>query len=402
MTVQTTSNLSNALRAQYLEDYIKAAQMVRLYDQFSFPVGQDMSALTKGSSVVVNFLADMEPGSTTISETADVTPSTVRDATVSVTPTSRWGAIQVSEKLLNQSYTPYGQERFAMIGKNQMETVDVLAQAAATKGSNWSSYAQTARTSLDAAANYYLTETVFTNANADLQTLKVPAFVDAGRNMWGCIIHPYAFADLRASTNILSVGAYQKANIILAHELGELGPFKLIVNPWAKVFWGGGTTNGTSVSTTLAASTTANLALATTIEVAANTNITAGIWLNIGTQETGSTHYPTNERVRVAATPSGTTVTIIGEGANGGLRFDHAAGVAVTRNDSVGTAVFGGPRSLAKVYDTNVGEFGEVVGPKKQGLLDQFESLGWKYYGDYGRVSESWLLRYEHTFSRDA
>jgi N4-gp56 family major capsid protein len=402
MTVQTTSNLSSALRAQYLEDYIAAAKMVRLYDQLAYPIGKDMSGLTKGSSVVVNFISDLEPGTSVISEIADVTPSTQRDATASITPTSRWGAIQVSEKLMNTAYTPYGAQRFAAIGKQQMESVDLLAQAQATKGANWSSYAQTARASLDAGTNYYLNEGVFTNAHSDLQTLKVPSFVDAGRNMWMCIMHPYGFADLRASTNILATGNYQKSNIILAHELGELGPFKLVVSPWAKVFWGAGLANGTDVDTTLAASTTANLALATTIEVAANTNITAGIWLNIGTKESGSTHYPTNERVRVAATPDATTVTIIGEGANGGLRFDHAVGAVVNRDDSVGTAVFGGNQSLAKVFDTNVGEFGQTVGPKKQGLLDQFESLGWKFYGDYDVISESRLLRYEHTFSRDA
>lgn len=401
MTVQTTSNLSNALRAQYLEDYVQGAKMVRLYDQLAYPVGKDMATLTEGSSVVVNFVSDLAPATSAISETTDLTPATVRDGTASITPTSRANAIQCSEKLLNQSYTPYGQERFRIIGENMMESVDLLAQAAATKGSLWSSYGNTARTSLDAGANYRLTESAFTNAQADLETMKVPQFMDAGRGVWMALMHPYAFADLRASSAILAVGEYQKANIILNFELGEFGPFKLVVSPFAKVFWGVGAANTTDVDTTIATSSTANIALAKTIEVAAAGSIAAGQWLNIVTaKESSTTHYATTERVKVASI-SGTTVTIVGSGPNGGLRFDHSVGDVVNHDDSVGTCVFGGPKSLAKVWDTNVGEYGETVGPKKQGLVDQFESLGWKFYGDYGRPVESWLLRYEHTFSRD-
>jgi N4-gp56 family major capsid protein len=401
MTVQTTSNLSNALIARYIADYIQAAKLIRLYDQISVPVGKEMGVYTEGSSVNVNFASDLPPSTTAISEIADVVPSTVRDATAQVTWTSRRDAIQVSEKLMNSAYTPYGQERYKIIGRSQMESVDMVASAAANAGSIWDSYAHTARTSLDAAANYYITTAVFTNAQADLETMQVPSFVDAGRSMWSAFLHPYVFADLRAATTILAVGEYQKANIILSHELGELGPFKLVVSPFVKTFWSGGVANASPVATTIATSTTANLALAKTIEVAANTNISAGKFLTIGTLETGSTHYTTNERVRVVSVSS-TTITIAGSGSNGGLRFDHAVGETVSNADSVHSILFAGPESLAKVYDVNTGEFGETVGPLKQGLLQQWESLGWKWYGNYSRIVEPRLFRYECTSSRDA
>jgi N4-gp56 family major capsid protein len=402
MTVQTTSNLSDSLKAEYLEDYIKAAQLVRTYDNLSTPVGADMSRLGKGTSVIIPFIGDLEPGTTTISETADVTPSTVGDTTASITPTSRWGAIQCSEKLLNMAYTDYGAERFAMIGKNQMETVDLLAQDVATTGAIRRSYAATARSSLDAATNYYLTSSVFGSVAADLQTLKVPTFMDGGRSMWTAIIHPYALTDFLASADILAVGEYQKANIILGHELGEYGQFKIVCTPWAKVFWAAGAANASPIATTIAASATANLQLAKTIEVAANTNMGAGDRVLVGTIETGNARYPTNEFVTVVSVSS-TTITIAGEGANGGLRFDHAVGETVSNADNVGCAVFGGPKSLMKVWDSNMdSEYGTIVGPKTQGLLDQFQSLGWKFYGNYGLPIETRIVRYEHTFSRDA
>lgn len=397
--VQITSNLSNSRWAKYIPDYMRAAMFYRVYDALAKPVGRDMADLYRGSSIVMNFLSDLEPASTAIPENADVTPVSFRDATVTITPTSRYNAIQVSELLMNSASTNYAKERYELLGKNMMESVDLLAQAAATQGLVVSR--ATARTSLDAGtASHLLNASAFVNATADLQTFKVPGWEDpaSGQPKWFAIMHPYAFADLRDDTDITAISQYQQASILLRYELGELGPFKLVVTPWAKVFWGGGAANGSAIETTLASAANA---LATTISVAAATNIDVGDRVMIGTHETGNTHYATNEIVTVTSV-SGTDIGIAGEGANGGLRFDHALGEAVSNDDSVATVVFGGPESLMKVYDPQVGEFGQVVGPKKEGLLDQFESLAWKWYGTYARPIENRIVRKEVALSRDA
>ena len=49
-----------------------------------------------------------------------------------------------------------------------------------------------------------------------------------------------------------------------------------------------------------------------------------------------------------------------------------------------------------------MGEFGEVVGPKTSGLLDQFNSVGWKFYGGYGLLTENRILRNEVSTSYEA
>jgi N4-gp56 family major capsid protein len=371
----------------------------RVYDAMAKPIGKNMLDLYKGSSIVLNFLSDLEPGVATIPEDTDVSPSSFRDATASVSPTSRYKAIQVSEKLLNSASTNYAQERFEILGKNMMESIDLLAMASATQGPLVSRGA--ARASLDAGtAAHRLTAAAFLEATADLQNFKVPGWEDpkSGMPKWFAVMHPYAFADLRDDTDITAISQYQNASILLRYELGELGPFKLIVTPWAKTFWGGGAANGTAVETTLNGAVSA---LDKTVVVAADTNIAAGQKILIGTHETGNTHYPKNEQVTVLSIAS-TTVTIAGEGANGGLRFDHASGEAFSNDDSVGTVVFGGPESLVKVYDPAVGEYGEVVGPKKDGMLDQFVSLAWKWYGAYARPIENRIIRQEVSFSRDA
>lgn len=373
----------------------------RLYDQAAQPYGQ-ASGLNPAffeNALQVPYLSDMEPATAAISETADITPQVLRDTTSSITPTSRGAALQWSQELDLKAFTNYGEMRFKALGKNMMESLELLAQAAALQGGLL--IRAVARASLDAGTTAHnLSPAAFEEASSMLATLKAPAFVGNGRSQWFAIMHPQAYHDLRNSGNVESVALYQQKEIVLNHELGQLGPFKIIVSPWAKVFGAAGVDNASNADTTL--SSAAN-ALATQIVVASATNINSGDYLTIGTEETGNTFQPLNERVRVSsAYVSGTTVDIIGEGANGGLRFAHASSVAVRNADTVFPVLYAGPSSLAKVYATEVGEFGQVVGPKVDGLLDQFGSLGWKWWGQYGRFAESWLLRGEYSSSLEA
>jgi N4-gp56 family major capsid protein len=399
MSIQTTLNLTNAVRAQYLSKYVEAAELERVYDRYAVPVGKEgvEQAYWLGTQVQANFLSDLAPATAAISQTTDLTPATLRDATATITPTSRANAIQWAELLELSAYTNYGESRFMAIGKNQMESVDLLAQAAALQGGVVHSGA--VRASLDAGtAGHRFTDTAASIIDAKLQSMKCPAYVDGGRKMFFATMHPYAFHDLRLGGNVVNVGTYQDKRIIMNFEMGEIGPFKLIVTPWAKVFWGAGSDNAAAIATTLAA---AENALDTSISVASAASMVVGMRLNIGTEETANTHYETNESVLITDI-NGTDISIAGEGANGGLRFDHALGAAVRNADSVFPIVFGGPSSLAKIYDRSIGEYGQVVGPKRDGIVDQFATLGWKWYGNYGRWVESWVIRGEFASSLEA
>ena len=397
---QTTSNLTGARWAKYLQEYMRAAQFERAYDFFASGAvvpDERMADLWRSSSVNLNFISDMEPGTDTIPETLDVPSTAVRDATFQITPTSRYGLIEASETLVNSASSNYAEERAYILGKNHAETVDLVAKDKATQGGSVNRAA--ARASLDAGtAGHRLSRSIFMNAASDMMTKKVATFMNGGRAMWGALLPPYAFDDLLTSTGILETGEYQKASIILANELGELGRFKLFVTPWAKTFHAAGAANASAVGTTLNGAVNA---LAKTIVVTANTNMVVGGWLMIGTIETANTHQFNNERVQIVSINS-TTIGISGEGANGGLRFDHATGVTVSNADNVGTVVFGGTKSLAKIYDPQTGEFGDALPPEKTGALKHIYQLGWKWYGQYERWNESWLLRQEVSFSRDA
>lgn len=397
---QTTSNLSNSRWAKFLPDYIRAAEFERTYDFFASDAvvpDERMADLFRSSSVNLNFVSDMEPGTDTIPESLDVPSSAVRDATFQITPTSRYGLIEASELLMNSAATNYASERYYILGKNHAETIDLVAKNKAVTGG--SVVRAAARTSLDAGTAAHLLRRIdFMNSASDLMTKKVPTFMNGGRAMWGAVLPPYALDDLLTDTPILTTGEYQKASIVLSNELGELGRFKLFVTPWAKTFFGGGAANASAIETTLNGAVNA---LAKTIVVASATNIDVGDFVMIGTHETGDTHYVTNERVQVISV-SGTTIGVSGEGPNGGLRFDHASGDAVSNDDNVGTVTYGGTKSLAKIYDPITGEFGEVLPPEKTGALKHIYQLGWKWYGQYERWNESMLLRKEVAFGRDA
>ena len=399
--MSTVTNLSSSVRGRYINAYVQAAKARRVYDAYSMPISKDKEILQNASSVTVPYIGNMAITAQTISETVDIPAQNLRDTTASITPTSRGDAIQDSEKLLLESYADYGAKRFEILGENMIETLEALCIDSALAGSAVQRAA--ARASLDAgtAGNNFTDAELFKAGNM-LKEFRCPQVMDADGvavpSGFMASMHPDAYFDLMQGGHVTSIMNYQDKSILFAGEVGEIAGFRLISSPFAKVFIGAGADNG-SASGTLAASAAAN-ALATSIAVTTGTNLDSGRYVNIGTEETSTTFYPENERV--VNTNAGTTaINIVGGGPNGGLRYDHAALFAVNNNDSVYPVLFGGPHSLAKVYATEVGEYGEVVGPKPDGLLDQFVSLGWKWYGAYAIMNPNWLVRGEYSSSLD-
>lgn len=402
MALQTTSNLSNAVGTRYTTAYQRAAQLARLYDQLAAPVGAPQFDLETrrglGTTYTFNFISDMTPGSSAISETADIVPQYLRDATSTITPTSRGEALKWSQLLDLEAYTDYVAARAEVLGKNMMETVDNVAKGAALQGSLISR--AVARASLDAGTTTHnWTEAAIWTAMTTAESLKCPPFVDfRGRSMYMAIAHSDAYYDLFHGGNVVSAAIYGglPGATLLNGELGEIANCKLIISPWAKVFAGAGVAHGTSAAYTTSAAASA---LDKTVSVTTGTNIGNGRFCMIGTIETANTHYDDNERVKVVS--GTTTATIVGQGANGGLRFDHASGVSFDNHDSVYPVAYGSPMSLVKVFAQEVGEFGQLVGPKPDGLADQWTSYAWKWFGGYGRMAENYIMRGEYSSSLD-
>ncbi len=399
MTVETTSTLTGSIRARYRDTYLEAGKRQRVYDQFAIPFpGIGMDEAARGSSVVYPFLSGMTPGTTTISQVADVTPQILADATASISPTSRWGALQWSELLDIQVYTDYAQKRMEKLGEDQVITVEQLAVDVALAGA-WVERAA-ARGSLDAGTpSHRASDSVFRKMDGQMQAMRVPGYLnDSGdANTWAAIMTPYVFHDISESGNVDAIGLYQDQGIHLNWEVAMIGNFRLVSSAFAKTFFGAGADNAQPVATTLNGAV-GRLDKTVTTTADESSDAAYGLFLNIGTEETSTTFYADNEQVKLSSASS-EVLTIIGSGENEGLRFDHADLTAINNNDSVYTIVFGGPGSLVKLFVPSVGEFGEIVGPKESGILDQFASVGWKFYGNYGLISENRIVRGEYSTS---
>jgi N4-gp56 family major capsid protein len=416
----TTVGLTHALTTRYTQKYLRAAAVRRLYDQLALPVGAPQYDLETrrgmGTTYTFNFASDLTPGSTAISETVDIVPQILRDATSTITPTSRGEAIKWSQLMDLEAYTDFVAIRAEKIGENAMETIDNLAKAAALQGDLVSRGAAT-RILLDAGTTTMnWTEAMIWTAATMVQDLRCPPFINPnGTRQYIAIAHPDAYYDLFHGGNVITslIAGNVPGYTLFNAEIGSIANFKLLISPWAKVFGSAGLVNGTACGSTHvgyaitgysadgSTSFTAGAprALDKGLTVTTATNVGSGRLLTIGTCETANTHYDTNERVRWS---SGTTsMAFVGSGANGGLRFDHALTDTVMNDDSVYPVAYGAPGSLVKVYANEVGEFGEIVGPLEDGLARQWQSLAWKFFGNYGRVAENYILRGEYSSSLD-
>jgi N4-gp56 family major capsid protein len=405
MAIQATTNLTNAVGTRRFLKYLESAMMVRLYDQLSqdlavYAPQQQLEQLRgMGTSYTWNFLSKMTPATAAISEVFDVVAQFLRDAAATLTPTSRADGLQWTESLEIQAFTNYQEERMKVLGEGMMESIELLAQAEALTGGLVERAA--ARASLDAGTSgHRFSDAAMWKMASMVKMLKCPPFLKNGRPQHLAIGHSDLAYDLIQAGNLNSIAIYQDKEIVFRGEIGELAGFKMLLDPWGKVFGGAGIDNGTNVATTLSAAANA---LAKQIVVASATNITVGRSLTVGTEETANTFYPTNERVRVSADySSGTTVDIISTEGNNGLRYDHASGEAVRNADDVYPVVFGSPASMVKVYAQETGPFGKTVGPKPIGNAETFAGVFYKFYGGYGVPGDNWIARGEYSSSLQA
>ena len=405
MAIQTAAGsspniaLSNAVTTRYTQRYQRGAGMRRLYDQLAMPVGAPQFDLESrrgmGSTYTFNFLSEMAPGSTAISEITDITPQVLRDAVSTITPTSRGEALKWSELIDIEAYTDYVAARAEIVGMNAMETIDARARAAALQGALVVRAA--ARASLDGATSgHRWSSDALWAAASRIESLRCPPLMVNGRAQWLAIAHPDIYMDLLVDGDVNSVSLYQDKEILFRGELGQLANFKLIISPWAKIFGGAGVDGSTNMDTTLSAALDS---MAVTATVASSTGTAVGVYYTIGTEETGNTHYDDNEVVLNTTAAASTTITFAGQSPNGGVRFDHASGAAVRNADNVYPVAYGSNQSLVKVFAKEVGAYGEIVGPKFDGIANQFQSLAWKWYGGYGRIAENRILRGEYSSS---
>lgn len=372
----------------------------RTYDQLASRIQDTFEP--RGATIQLAWATPLVPRPTTAqgSETTDFEPQTYRDVTTTMTLVYIADGLKEHDMTRLKASLKLNKEE--IVGQLMGETIDALARRAATEGSVvvYGDGSISARTSLDlGTAAHRLTADNF-------------AFVNSMIGHWAngddslfAIVDDFQYADLLFSSGnkLIERAQYteQAGGVIYNFEAAKLAGVRIVRSPWAKAFYGAGAANASAVSTTIATSTTANKAGARTVEVAANTNIVAGMWLTIGTVQSSTESDDTliTEPVYVAATPSGTTVTIVGRGPGGGLLYDHAVGATVKNSDTAHCAVFGSKESLVVEFG-EYGRYGKSIAPFQDGNAKQWTTYSSKYFGNYARYNESKLVRVETSASK--
>lgn len=393
MAIQQSS--ATTILTQYEKKYRDGADFMRLYDQFAGVLRPTFEP--RGQTVTVLMGTDLvaRPTTAIASQTADFDPQTWGDVSTTVTADYYADGVKLHEKAQLINYSDVLAETSKKVGMLAQETIDALARRQATQGNLVFRGTNTTRAALDqGTAGDKMRQALFVKVNAINQHWNTNKFVD-GTTM--CVMSPFQFADLitESGSNILLSQGYTErgGSILLNYELAKLYGIRIVVAPHAKVCWGAGADNASNVDTTLSAAATAG---ATSVTVASATNIAAGMWCHIGSEQTGNESDATyiTEPVYVTGIVS-TTVSFIGSGPLGGLRFAHASGVSFRNADSAHIAVFGGPNSLAKIYDGGIGEYGELVPPFETGNAKQWTTISFKWWGGYGIINQGWLMRAE-------
>jgi hypothetical protein len=381
MAIQTSSNATAGNVTRYETKYRKSAMRQRTYDQYATRHKDTFEP--RGGTIQLAWATPLVPRPTTAlgSETTDFEPQTFRD--VSTTMTLVYIADGLKNHDLAKLKSSLNMDYPDIVGQLMGETIDALARRAATEGSVvvYGDGSVSARSSLDlGTSGHRLTADNFAFANALL------GHWAHGDDSLFCTVDDFTYMDLLFSSGnkLIERAIYTESagGVIYNFEAAKLAGIRIVRSPWAKAFYGAGAANASVVNTTLASSSTANKAGSRTIEVAANTNIVAGQWLTIGAIQTGAESDETiiTEPVLVATTPSSTTVSVIGLGPGGGLRFDHAVGATVKNPDTAHCAVFGSKESLIVAYG-EFGRYGKSVEPFQDGNAKQWTTYSAKFFG---------------------
>ena len=408
MTVTTTTVLSNSVQALYQAEFVMAAKRMYVYSQdpLAFTPAQGVIGVgNRGSSVNIPVFQRLIPSTAALSQTSDVTPIVFRDNLIEITPDMHGQAVQLSQKLSLTAFTDVERAAVINVAEAAADVRDRLARIQAVAGETvrFGGDATTRATVGTGASSYEMAYSDWLDAVAFLAGSRAPMLSDPAGV--AAIISHQTYADQIDDGTLILVGEYSAGAypFLLNYEIGtHIAGVRVLKSDFAKVFHGAGASITGGLEATVV-DTTAMVAGATFLDLPGTmTSGAVGDFIAVGTIETTAVGDPiVTETVMILSTGS-SAVPIVGGGPNGGFVFDHAAGVAVTAGSQVHAALFMTAEALAMVYtnDDGLGPDGLIIPPENTGLLKQFNSLGYKHFLGFGRMSENRLYRVEHEPSR--
>ena len=351
---------------------------------------QSTNATNRGVSVQFTIASDLSEATTALTETSDITPVSMSDSYVVVTPLEYGNAVQLTSKLGATAFMEVNPIAANIVGWNAGISTDGIARAAAGAGTNVAYTSGTTRAGL--AKTNTITGSDVRKAVASLRKNNVPTF----NGLYKGLIHPDASYDFRGATggtNWSDPHVYSDPSGIYNGVIGNFQGVQFMETPRAPLFSDGGT-NSYTISTIAVATSVATLTTSAAHGLAVGDTLTiSGATATSGTGSTSQVGF--NAQFTVATVPSTTTLTVSVAGLSN-VNAGTSLSLVVSAVDVYGTLVMG-RQALAKAFSTG-GGYGEqaiIVDVPVIDTLRRFTGIGWKHFVGYSVFRQAALYRIE-------
>ena len=351
---------------------------------------QSTNATNRGVSVQFTIASDLSEATTALTETSDVTPVSMSDSYVVVTPLEYGNAVQLTSKLGATAFMEVNPIAANIVGWNAGISTDGIARTAAGAGTTVAYTSGTTRAGL--AKTNTLTGSDVRKAVASLRKNNVPTF----NGLYKGLIHPDASYDFRGATggtNWSDPHVYSDPSGIYNGVIGNFQGVQFMETPRAPLFSDGGT-NTYTISTIAVATSVATLTTSAAHGLAVGDTLTiSGATATSGTGSTSQLGF--NAQFVVATVPTTTTLTVSVAGLSN-VNAGTSLSLVVSAVDVYGTLVMG-RQALAKAFSTG-GGYGEqaiIVDVPVIDTLRRFTGIGWKHFVGYSVFRQAALYRIE-------
>ena len=351
---------------------------------------QSTNATNRGVSVQFTIASDLSEATTALTETSDITPVSMSDSYVVVTPLEYGNAVQLTSKLGATAFMEVNPIAANIVGWNAGISTDGIARTAAGAGTNVAYTSGTTRAGL--AKTNTITGSDVRKAVASLRKNNVPTF----NGLYKGLIHPDASYDFRGATggtNWSDPHVYSDPSGIYNGVIGNFQGVQFMETPRAPLFSDGGT-NTYTISTIAVATSVATITTSAAHGLAVGDTLTiSGATATSGTGSTSQVGF--NAQFTVATVPSTTTLTVSVAGLSN-VNAGTSLSLVVSAVDVYGTLVMG-RQALAKAFSTG-GGYGEqaiIVDVPVIDTLRRFTGIGWKHFVGYSVFRQAALYRIE-------
>lgn len=400
MAITATGQLGDSLIEVMSGEFDMIVPRNYIYAQAPLAVVPANGILQRGagySSLRIPSYHRLLPANTTRSEQTDISPVQMKDSQVTVSHSLYGNAVQLSLKLQESAAKDVFQIAAQLTAENAAESIDYVARSAAISGRAFELGNGSSRDAVS--ADGAITPGMLYNAAGYLASAPK---LDGGLNQptigggLAAIMRNAVIADLAENSSIILLGQYRDSapETVLMGEVGaHMSGIRLIVSDYAKIFHGAGSTVGFAGSSDNLSSAFSAGAVAMGVSTALTSQ--ASGYLTVGTRETTGNGEQSNTETVFTPACSSVGFNIVGGAPNGGLVYDHSSDTPVGFYNQVHAICIFGAKSLMKVHAADIGAQPQLLPPKVDGLLDQWDSVQWRWYGGFARWAENRLYRLE-------